>query len=200
TKQWIKNYHRSHLLSFDYAGGLIGILGATNEIIKKSLFTNIAVLSLLIFLRITLALRSFTGGLILFIPLAFSIALTFGSFGLFNIPFTVATLPVAAMGTGLGIDYSIYLASRIKEEKEKGVNLITAINRAVFTCGKAVFFTGSILTIGIWSWVWSNLKLQAKLGGTLGFLLFINMLSALIILPIFILLLKPNFLMKPMDK
>ncbi|CAD7780638.1 MMPL family protein [Candidatus Methanoperedenaceae archaeon GB37] len=104
------------------------------------------------------------------------------------------------MGTGLGIDYSIYLASRIKEEKEKGVNLITAINRAVFTCGKAVFFTGSILTIGIWSWVWSNLKLQAKLGGTLGFLLFINMLSALIILPIFILLLKPNFLMKPMDK
>jgi len=200
TKQWIKNYHRSHLLSFDYAGGLIGILGATNEIIKKSLFTNMAVLCLLIFLRITLALRSFTGGLILFIPLAFSIALTFGSFGLFNIPFTVATLPVAAMGTGLGIDYSIYLASRIKEEKEKGVNLITAINRAVFTCGKAVFFTGSILTIGIWSWVWSNLKLQAKLGGTLGFLLFINMLSALIILPIFILLLKPNFLMKPMDK
>jgi hypothetical protein len=196
TKKWLKNFHNSHFVKFDYAGGLIGVLGATNETIKKGLFVNMAILCLLIFIRITLALRSFSGGLILFIPLAFSIALTFGSFGLFHIPFTVATLPVAAMGTGLGIDYSIYLASRIKEEKKKGADLITAINQAVFTCGKAVFFTGSILTIGIWSWIFSNLKLQAKLGGTLGFLLVVNMLSALIVLPVFILLLKPKFLIR----
>jgi hypothetical protein len=200
TKKWVVNFNQSPWLEFDFAGGLIGILGATNDVVKKRLVGNMAVLCLLIFIRVVLALRSFSGGLILFIPLVFSIALTFGSFGLFHIPFTVAALPVAAMGTGLGIDYSIYLASRIKEEREKGTSLKAAINQAVLTCGKAVFFTGSILTIGLWSWLWSNLKLQAELGGTLGFLLFINMLSALIVLPIFILVLKPKFLMKEEEK
>ena len=194
TEKWIKENHNSPWVKFKYAGGLIGILGATNEVIKDGLFISMAVLSVLIFIRVALALRSFTGGLILFIPLIFSMAVTFGSFGLFHIPFTVATLPVAAMGTGLGIDFSIYLASRIKEEREKNKDLITAINQGVLTCGKAVFFTGTILTIGVISWLFSSLKLQAKLGGTLGFLLFLNMLSALIILPIFLLIFKPKFL------
>ncbi|MDL1969812.1 MAG: MMPL family transporter [Candidatus Desulfofervidaceae bacterium] len=194
TRTWLEKFHHSKWVNFDYAGGLIGILGATNAIIKEGLIKNMAIMSLLIFIRIILALRSFTGGLLLFVPLGFSIALTFGSFGLFHIPFTVATLPVAAMGTGLGVDYSIYLAARIKEEREKGVDLLTAVNKSVLTCGKAVFFTGSIITIGVWSWVWSNLKLQAKLGGALGFLLLINMLAALIILPVVILLFKPSFL------
>ncbi|HDD35410.1 MAG TPA: hypothetical protein ENF30_01280, partial [Candidatus Desulfofervidus auxilii] len=194
TKRWIKENNKNPWARFKYAGGLIGILGATNDVIRHGLFVSMAVLSILIFIRISLALRSFAGGFILFIPLLFSMAVTFGSFGLFHIPFTVATLPVAAMGTGLGIDFSIYLASRIKEEKDKGQNLIVAINHGVLTCGKAVFFTGTILTIGVMSWLFSFLKLQAKLGGTLGFLLFLNMLSALIILPIFILIFKPKFL------
>ncbi len=194
TKEWLKKFHHFKGLKFAYAGGPIGILGATNDIIKSGLFSNMMVLCVLIFIRICLALKSLSGGAFLFIPLAFSIALTFGSFGIFNVPFTIATLPVAAMGTGLGIDYSIYLASRIKEEREKGIGLFEAVNKAVFTCGKAVLFTGSILTIGVWSWMFSNLKLQAKLGGTLGGLLLFNMLAALIVLPIFILLLNLKFL------
>jgi len=194
TAAWLKKFHHFKEIRFDYAGGPIGVLGATNDIIKDGLLENMLILSVLILMRICLALRSLSGGLFLFIPLAFSIALTFGSFGLFHIPFTIATLPVAAMGTGLGIDYSIYLASRIKEEREKGHDLLTAINEAVFTCGQAVFFTGSILTIGVWSWMFSNLKLQAKLGGALGGLLLFNMLAALIVLPVFVLLVKPGFL------
>ena len=200
TRDWIRRYHKTPWVEFEFAGGPIGILGATNDVIRKGLVVNMIVLSILILLRISLALRSVVGGLLLFIPLLFSIILTFGSFGLLNVPFTLATLPVAAMGTGLGIDYSIYLASRIKEEVEKGNSLIAATSQAVRTCGQAVFFTGTILTLGVYSWLFSNLKLQAKLGGTLGFLLFINMLSALILLPTFLLIVKPKFLFKEEEK
>lgn len=200
TRDWIRGYHKTPWAKFEFAGGPIGILGATNDIIKKGLVVNMFVLSFLILLRVSLALRSFTGGLLLFIPLLFSTILTFGSFGLLNLPFTLATLPVAAMGTGLGIDYSIYLASRIKEEINRKGSLIAAIQEAVKTCGRAVFFTATILTIGVYSWLFSNLKLQAKLGGTLGFLLFINMLSALILLPTFLLIIKPKFLFKEEGK
>jgi len=62
------------------------------------------------------------------------------------------------------------------------------------TSGKAVFFTGMVIGTGVVSWLFSSIKLQAKLGGALGALLLINMLSALILLPIFIRIIKPRFL------
>ncbi|MDL1972677.1 MAG: MMPL family transporter [Deltaproteobacteria bacterium] len=200
TKNWIKKHHKTPWVEFEFAGGPIGILGATNEIMKEGLLLNMAVLSILIILRVCLALRSIVGGLLLFIPLLFSIILTFGSFGILNIPFTLSTLPVAAMGAGLGIDYSIYLASRIKEETKNGKSLDKAIFYAVTTCGMAVLFVGTILSIGSFSWIFSNLKLQAKLGGVFAYLKFLNMLSALILLPTFLLLIKPKFLFKEEEK
>ncbi|MCD6353013.1 MAG: MMPL family transporter, partial [Proteobacteria bacterium] len=155
--------------------------------------------SILVLIRISIALRSIIGGMFLFLPLGFSIILTFGILGLSGVSLTVETLPVAAMGIGLGIDYSIYIASRIHEEILRGYgnpDLFGAIQRALATSGKAVFFTGMVISTGVFSWLFSSIKLQAKLGAALGTLLFINMAAALIFLPIFIELIKPNFIFK----
>jgi len=199
TKDWIKREHKSQAADFKLAGGLIGSTAAVNEIIAKSLPQNILLLSVLVLFRISLALRSVIGGLFLFMPLAFSIILTFGIFGLTGVTLTVETLPVAAMGIGLGIDYSIYIAARIHEEVLRGsgnLDVFEAIQRALATSGKAVFFTGMIIGAGVFSWLFSSIKLQAKLGAALGSLFVINMLAALILLPIVIGLIKPHFIFK----
>jgi predicted RND superfamily exporter protein len=103
------------------------------------------------------------------------------------------------MGIGLGIDYSIYIAARIHEEILRGhgnPDLSGAIQKALVTSGKAVFFTGMIISTGVLSWLFSGIKLQAKLGAALGSLLFINMIAALFLLPIFIRIIKPRFLFR----
>ena len=199
TKDWIQREHKSEAADFKLAGGLIGTTAAVNEIIEKSLPQNILLLSILVFLRISFALRSAIGGLFIFMPLAFSIILTFGIFGLSGVTLTVETLPVAAMGIGLGIDYSIYIAARIREEilrERENPDVFKAIQRALVTSGKAVFFTGMIIGTGVLSWLFSSIKLQAKLGAALGSLLVINMMAALILLPIVIGLIKPDFIFK----
>ncbi len=197
TRSWISRNGEAIKgagVRFLYAGGVAGLKAATDDVIKSGLWKTFFIISFLILMRISFALGSFTGGLVLFVPLLLSMLVTFGSFGLLGIPLTLATLPVAAVGSGLGIDYSIYLASRIKEEVESGFGLDESIERALSTCGKAVFFTGSILAIGIFSWVFSNLRLQAKLGWALGLLIASNMLAALVVLPAFVVLVKPKFL------
>ena len=199
TREWIRREHKNKAADFKLAGGLIGTTAAVNEIIEKSLPQNIILISCLVLLRISIALKSIIGGLFLFLPLTFSIILTFGIFGLSGVTLTVETLPVAAMGIGLGIDYSIYIAARIHEEVLQGQgnpDLISAIQRALTTSGKAVFFTGIVIGLGVFSWLFSSIKLQAKLGGALGALLLINMMSALILLPIFIELIKPKFIFR----
>jgi len=199
TKEWIQKNHKSKAADFKLAGGLIGTTAAVNEIIAKSLPQNIILLSCLVLLRISIALKSFIGGLLLFLPLLFSGILTFGIFGLSGVNLTVETMPIAAMGIGLGIDYSIYIATRIHEEvlRDGGnPDLFSAIQRALITSGKAVFFTGLVIGTGVLSWLFSSIKLQAKLGAALGSLLLINMMAALILLPVFISLFKPNFIFR----
>jgi hypothetical protein len=199
TREWIRREHKNKAADFKLAGGLIGTTAAVNEIIEKSLPQNIILISCLVLLRISIALKSIIGGLFLFLPLTFSIILTFGIFGLSGVTLTVETLPVAAMGIGLGIDYSIYIAARIHEEVLQGrgnPDLISAIQRALTTSGKAVFFTGIVIGMGVFSWLFSSIKLQAKLGAALGSLLLVNMIAALVLLPIFIGLIKPNFIFR----
>ena len=199
TQDWIKREHKSENADFKLAGGLIGTTAAVNKIIKQSTTSSVILVFILVLLRVSIALRSFTGGLFLFIPLVFGIVLTFGIFGLSGVTLTVETLPVAAMGIGLGIDYSIYIAARIREEILRGqgnTDIFVAIQKALSTSGKAVFFTGMVISTGVLAWIFSSIKFQAKLGAALGSLLLINMLAALLLLPIFISILKPKFIFR----
>jgi hypothetical protein len=72
-----------------------------------------------------------------------------------------------------------------------------AIYTSLETSGKAVFFTGATVALGVFSWVFSSIRLQARLGVILGALLLLNMLGALILLPALISIFKPKFIISP---
>ncbi|MDH5662038.1 MAG: MMPL family transporter [Elusimicrobiota bacterium] len=123
--------------------------------------------------------------------------MTFGTLGLLGVSLTVETLPVAALGIGLGVDYGIYVTSRLRQELRQGLPLKKAIYTSLETSGKAVFFTGATVALGVFSWVFSNIRLQARLGVILGSLLILNMLGTLILLPALISIFKPKFIIPP---
>ena len=200
TKDWIAKNHSSDNARFLFGGGEIGILGAVNDVVKKGMVESIILVTLLTFGCVVLAYRSFTAGIMLCVPLLFGVLITFGIMGLNGITLTIETLPLAALGIGLGVDYGLYVTSRIREEYAggKGINLDSAILRALVTSGKAVFFTGSTVILGVLAWVFSDIRLQARLGLLLGFLIVLNILGALILLPILFRIRKPHFITKGM--
>jgi len=53
------------------------------------------------------------------------------------------------LGLGLGVDYSLLLVSRFREELGRGAKLGDAVQRTVATAGRAVFFSGVTVMLGL---------------------------------------------------
>jgi len=171
--------HRTTKVRFLYPGGIIGTLGALNDTIRKSIPGSLAIVVPLTFLCAVYFLGSLYYGFLLLIPLAFSMVVTFGVMGFLGVPLTIETLPLASLGVGLGVDYGIYILGRMKDEQGSPDSLL----RTLLTSGKAVFFTAFSVSAGVLVWVFSPVKMDAKLGLCLASLLLLNMISALVLLP-----------------
>ena len=104
----------------------------------------------------------------------------------------VATLPVIALGVGIGVDYGIYIYSRLESFLKQGLPLQKAYHKTLQITGKALTFTGITLAIGVGTWIFSPLKFQADMGILLTFMFIWNMIGAIWLLPAL-----ARFLLKP---
>ncbi len=201
TENWLKTYKKSKDLNFEYAGGDIGILYAINDIIKKTLLPNFLFILFLIFLYVSLIYRSLVAGTFLIIPLIFSSLIVFCVFGFLNMSLTTETLPLVSLSCGLGINYGIYIIDRLYQEiRNKKTTYKNILYETLITSGKAVFFSGFIVSIGVFMWVFSEILLQSKLGLNLCISLLLNMIISLVLLPYLAWQIKPAFLFKRIKK
>jgi len=197
TDDWIKQNHVSKDVDFYYAGGNIGMLAAVNQILAPMLTINSLSTTFLVFLCLVFAYGSLVSGYLLILPLLFRTLLVFGILGFLRVGLTAEMIPMVALGIGFGDDFSIYIVSRIKDElREGGGSLSHAVTEAMSTSGKAVFFTGLTLAVGIATWMFSSILMQVRLGALLGFFIFFNAIGTLIVLPSMIMTVKPKFLLK----
>jgi len=104
----------------------------------------------------------------------------------------VATLPVIALGVGIGVDYALYILSITLARLRAGATLSQAYYQALLFTGKVVMLTGVTLAIGVVTWVFSPIKFQADMGLLLAFMFLWNMLGALVLLPAL-----AHFLLRP---
>ena len=179
------------------AGGAVGVQAAINEAPKLyQIWTFILAIGAVLLLC-TIIFRSLLAGIMITVPLLLSNILAF-AYMVLNpgspLPLTTATLPVAAVGIGLGVDYGIYLVSRVIEEYRKSNSLEEAISIAMGTTGKAIVFSATTLVCGIVFWFMSKMMFQALMGLLLAIILTFNMLGALLIIPSFIAIFKPRFI------
>ena len=84
---------------------------------------------------------------------------------------------------GLGVDYGIYIYSRLEELLDEGLTLQKAYFHTLRSTGKAVAFTGLTLAIGTTTWIFSPIKFQADMGILLTFMFLWNMIGSLTLLP-----------------
>jgi hypothetical protein len=116
-------------------------------------------------------------------PLVLTTVLANGLMALLGIGVKVATLPVIALGVGIGVDYGIYIYSRLESYLQEGRSLRDAYESTLKTTGRAVCFTGITLAVGVATWYLSPIKFQADMGVLLTFMFLWNMLGALTLLP-----------------
>ncbi len=181
------------------AGGLIGILAATNEEVEWSYRVNLALILAVVFVLSYLTYVSVIGAFIVMLPSLISQPLSEACMYWFGIDFNINSLPVAAVGIGIGIDYGYYVLSRIVEEYPKDRNFDNAIVRAYSTTGKTVLFTGLSLTASIIFWCFFPMKFQAQMALLLVILLAFHLVGALLFIPPMVSLLKPKFALQYAD-
>ncbi len=175
--------------------GAIALQQSVNDTVDIYQWIILAALNLVILLTCSLSYRSIAAGVLLLIPVNLSNFMLGSVMVLMGIGLDVNTLPIAAIGIGIGIDYGIYLLSRICEEYRGAQDHGQAINAAVGTTGKAIFFTATIVLIGILPWYFlSGLKFLADMGLLLVLIMLINMIVALVVVPLLVYLARPRFI------
>jgi len=187
-------------VEFRPGGGIIGQLAAGNqEIIDNDLRLNILAFAT-IYIIVLVTYRSFMAGLYLLFPLALANAAINAYMGAHDIGININTLPVVTVGVGFGIDYAIYIVSRIIEELALGRELNDATYRALVTSGKAVAFTALTLVASVLFWYWSSIRFDAEMGLLLAVWMFVSMLGAMTILPVLIVMFKPKFIYREKER
>ena len=175
--------------------GTIALQQSINDTVDYYQWVILGLLNVVILITCSYAYRSIVAGILLLIPVNISNLLLGAVMVQLGIGLDVNTLPITAIGVGVGIDYGIYLLSRLCEEFSDTGDHAAAIDRAVATTGKAIFFTASIVLIAILPWYFlSDLKFLADMGLLLVMVMLINMVIALIVIPLEIWFVRPKFL------
>jgi predicted RND superfamily exporter protein len=175
--------HDSNDIHFRLAAGNGGIEAATNQVIEDAQTKILIYVYAVVLLVVGLTFRSITAILCIVIPLGLTSALCQALMAHLGIGIKVATLPVIALGVGVGVDYGFYIFSNLMIYINQGLPTQEAYRRALESTGKAVAFTGVTLAIGVCTWVLSPIKFQADMGKLLAFMFLVNMVGALWLLP-----------------
>jgi hypothetical protein len=181
-------------VEFKFAGGLFGILAAVNQAVENSYWTNLVLIWVIVYICLYLTYGSLVASAILMIPVILSQIIAEALMVIMHIDLNVNSLPIAAAGAGVGVDYGIYHFSRMIDAYDEVGKLDEAVDYATATTGKAIIFTASTMIAGTIFWWFSALKFQAEMGFLLALLMGFNTFGGLVVVPAFVKVIRPSFL------
>ena len=165
------------------AAGNAGVEAATNIVISQAQYQMLAWVYGVVILLCLIMFRSIRITACIILPLMLTSLLGNALMAMLGIGVKVATLPVIALGVGIGVDYGIYIYNALQHYLRQEASLQQAYFEALKASGTAVAFTGVTLAIGVATWIYSPIKFQADMGLMLTFMFFWNMIGALVLLP-----------------
>ncbi|UUC52666.1 efflux RND transporter permease subunit [Pseudomonas citronellolis] len=170
-------------IHFRLAGGSAGIDAATNIVVKQAWRQMLFLVYGAVILLCFVTFRSWRAVLVAVLPLMLTSLLAEALMVALGMGVKVATLPVIALGVGIGVDYALYILSVTLARMRAGDSLSDAYYAALTFTGKVVLLTGLTLAVGVATWAFSAIKFQADMGVLLAFMFLWNMLGAMVLLP-----------------
>ncbi len=168
---------------FQLASGNAGVMAATNEVVEAAQFPILLWVYGAVIALCLITFRSFAATLCIVLPLALVSWLAYAVMVWLEIGLKTSTLPVVALGVGIGVDYGIYLFARLQNTLKAGEYFEDAMLAGFIQTGSSIVFTALALAIGVGMWIFSDLKFQADMGLLLTFMFLFNMLAAIVIPP-----------------
>ncbi|HSV34368.1 MAG TPA: MMPL family transporter [Ramlibacter sp.] len=165
------------------AAGSAGVEAVTNIVVRESFYIMHVVLYVAVILLCFITFRSWRAVVVAIVPLVITSILCEAIMVLMGIGVKVATLPVIALGVGVGVDYALYLLSIQLAIQRRGGSLREAYSRSLQFTGKVVALVGATMAAGVVTWAWSPIKFQADMGILLTFMFLWNMIGALVLIP-----------------
>jgi len=185
----------SEKISFLGAAGSAGFEAATNMVVKKANDEMLFFVYGAVILLCLITFRSIPGVICAVLPLVLTSILCEALMVWLGIGVKVATLPVIALGVGIGVDYALYVLTVILAKTRQGKDLTTAYYETLNFTGRVVALIGVTLAAGVVTWALSPIKFQADMGILLTFMFLWNMFGALILMPAL-----ATFLIRPAKK
>jgi len=170
-------------IKFLLAAGPAGIEAVTNIVVHEANRLMLLYVYAAVIVLCFITFRSWRAVVVAVIPLVVTSVLCEALMATLGIGVKVSTLPVIALGVGIGVDYALYLLSVQLQYQRAGMPLQLAYRNAMQFTGKVVALIGVTLAAGVVTWAWSPIKFQADMGILLTFMFLWNMVGALIMIP-----------------
>ncbi|MFC5458897.1 efflux RND transporter permease subunit [Massilia niabensis] len=188
--------HNTAERKFLLAAGNAGIEAATNIAVSRANRTMLLYVYLAVIVLCYITFRSWRAVVVAVLPLVVTSVLCEALMVMLGMGVKVATLPVTALGVGIGVDYSLYLLTVQLGQQRLGLSVAEAYAKALVFTGKVVALIGITLAAAVITWFWSPIKFQADMGILLAFMFVWNMLGALILMPALATFLLPGATVK----
>ncbi|HET7863089.1 MAG TPA: efflux RND transporter permease subunit [Burkholderiaceae bacterium] len=165
------------------AAGNAGVQAAINETVQRAEHPMLLYVYAAIALFVWVAFRDWRAVIACCLPLTVGTFVGYWFMKAQGIGLTVATLPVMVLAAGIGVDYALYIYSRLQQHLARGLAMQPALDAAIREVGIATIFTAITLAIGVATWMFSPLKFQADMGKLLAFMFLANLAMAMTSLP-----------------
>ena len=186
--------HGSEDVRFRLATGNVGVMAATNQAVSAAQFPMLMWVFAAIILLCLVTFRSAKATLAIVIPLGLVSLLAYALMAFLEIGLKTSTLPVVALGVGIGVDYGIYMISRLREEMQAtGGNWMQALRNTQDTTGSAVIVSIIVLLGSFIPLVGTTLANTWGLSIYIGWALIIDVFTALMLLPLMVKWFKPKY-------
>jgi len=164
--------------------GNVGVMAAQNEAVADAEVKMLLAIFGALTLLCLLTFRSLTAVVCVMAPLTMVSIFCNALMASLHIGLVVTTLPVIALGVGVGVDYGIYIFERIQRHMHfECESFHEAFLDAMHERGTAAVFTAITMSVAVGTWTLSSLKFQADMGLLLSFMFLVNMLGAICLLP-----------------
>ena len=135
-------------------------------------------------------LRSLKSGFFAAIPIIATIILLFGFMGLTGISLNIATVLVASVALGIGIDYAIHIISHFKTSFKKNNDVYAAVQESILVSGKAIIINVVSVSAGFLVLVFSDMVPLQYFGLLIALSMISSCLGALTLLPSLLILMN----------
>ncbi len=183
-----------HLSVHFIQSGMPVIFTKLDASLMKSQIQSLLIALVLVTIILIVQLKSVTGGLISVTPIVLTVLFNFAIMAYFNIPLDNATMMIASIAIGIGIDYSIHFTNRFKEEFARNKNATQALEKTLTTTGRAILINALSVAAGFIILLFAQLIPIQRFGWLTALTMFFSSFSAITFLPALFLITRARFI------